>query len=227
MKLQRNWCNVVVGVIGGVLAVVVLCVLVYSWIEYRQFLAEQERNRELVIAANDSPEQRQQAEGKDESEDAGALERYVAAATDPRAIFISKLDIKARTLPMSVNPDGSMQAPINIFDAGWYTGAARPGQKGATVVVAHASGPTRQGLFAYIDTLSVGDTVEIERGDSNILKYRVIEKKTVPLDEVDMNEMTTPRRGDEGLNLMTCGGLWDSQKKTYNQRIMIFTERVQ
>ena len=67
-------------------------------------------------------------------------------------------------MPMPVNGDGSMQAPINIYDAGWYTGGVRPGDKGAAVIDAHASGPTRQGLFAYLDTLKQGDNIIVEKG---------------------------------------------------------------
>ncbi len=82
----------------------------------------------------------------------------------PRVLSIPKLNTKARIMPMPVNGDGSMQAPINIYDAGWYTGGVRPGDKGAAVIDAHASGPTRQGLFAYLDTLKQGDNIIVEKG---------------------------------------------------------------
>lgn len=204
--------------------------ILYSWREYERFHDEQAYNRELVAVANQpgaTNDQRQQAEGKDETKDDSHLDSYQTNPSDPRAIYIDTLHIKARTLPMTIHSNGAMQAPINIYDAGWYTGASRPGEQGAVVVVGHASGPTREGLFAYIDTLNMGDVVRVERGDGNQFWYKVIEKKTVALDLVDMTELLKPHEGSEGLNMMTCGGSWNAKRKTYMQRIMVFTRRIQ
>lgn len=127
--LQRHR-NAILYAIGLVLVVVGAGLAAYSW----HFLTEQKHDRELVAVAQQpdaTPEQRQEAEGRDETEDVDVVANYKAAPTDPRAIYIDKINMKARTLPMATNPDGTMQAPINIFDAGWYTGdgAVRPGQK--------------------------------------------------------------------------------------------------
>jgi LPXTG-site transpeptidase (sortase) family protein len=127
---------------------------------------------------------------------------------------------------MSVNADGSMQAPINIYDAGWYTGGVRPGDKGAAVIDAHASGPTRMGLFGRLDTLSNGDKITIEKGDGTILNYEVVETKKVPRDNLDMRELLTPKVGEEGLNLITCTGTWQQQGETYSDRALVFTKRI-
>lgn len=214
-------------------AVVVLAaasyVVIDSWLINSEARKQLSHDQTAVAVANNTdatPEERQAAEGKDESDRSRALDNYRVEASLPRAIFIDQLNVKARILPMSVNPDGSMQAPINIFDAGWYTGSVRPGQLGASVIVGHASGPTREGLFAYLDTLSAGDTITIERGDGTKLNYQVTEKKNVPLDQVNMNEMLSTRGTEEGLNIMTCGGKWLPDKKTFGERVMLFTKRI-
>ena len=229
MSTQKKSRKIIIRAIGILIALIAISSLIYYGLEYQKYLTEQENNRQIVaVASRDgaSAEQKQQAEGKDETENPDTFKNYQAKPDEPRAIYVDKLNIKARTLPMGVNPDGSMQAPINIFDAGWYTGAAKPGQKGVSVVVAHASGSTREGLFAYIDKLDVGDVVRIERGDGQIFEYKVNYKTTTPLDSINMTELLKPRAGEEGLNLMTCGGSWDAARKTYDQRIMIFTERI-
>lgn len=92
---------------------------------------------------------------KDETELPGdVLMVYKVESDHPRAIYIDKLGVRARVLPMSLNPDTSIQAPINIFDAGWYTGGPKPGEPGAAIIDGHASGPSRQGLFAYVETMA-------------------------------------------------------------------------
>jgi len=167
-------------------------------------------------------------EGQDEAKPAAnALANYAVAADLPRALSIDKIDVTARVLPMSVNTDGSVQAPRNIYDAGWYTGSVKPGEIGAMFIDGHASGPTREGLFAYLDKLEEGDTLQIEKGDGTKLTYKVVHKEVAPLDGLDMKKMLLPYGNTlRGMNLMTCTGTWVDSKQTYDQRVMIWTEQV-
>ena len=228
MKLSRKRRAFVWQIVGLVCVVVGAGLAAYSW----HFFTEQKRDQEIVAIAKKpdaTPEQRQEAEGRDETEDVDVVANYRAEPTAPRAIFIDKINIKARTLPMATNPDGSMQAPINIFDAGWYTGdgAVQPGQKGVVVAIGHASGPTRKGIFLDIHTLTNGDIVKLERGDGTIFRYEVTGKASLPLDGIDMSRLFTLQGGDEGLNLVTCGGQWDRQRKTFTERVIVYAKRVE
>lgn len=156
-----------------------------------------------------------------------ALANYQVAADQPRILHIEALNVKARILPMGVDSDNAMQAPVNIYDAGWYTGSAEPGQPGAMVIDGHASGKTRQGLFAYLDTLTSSDIIKIERGDGAMLNYQVVRVDTVPLDEVDMAKAMRPY-GDaaEGITLITCTGQWLEDGQTYDHRVLVYAFRV-
>jgi len=166
-------------------------------------------------------------EGEDEQEvKPDAVDAYRVAADLPRVLSIEKLGIRARVLPMSVNADGSMQAPVNVFDSGWYGASAKPGTSGAAVIDAHASGATRQGLFAYLDTLAPGDRLTIELGDGQRLTYEVVFTETVPLESVDMGKMLRPYETNEGVNLITCTGKWLPEQKTYDHRVTVYTKRV-
>ncbi len=167
-------------------------------------------------------------EGRDEQEvETSAIDSYAVAPDLPRVLTIKKLNLKARVLPLSVNTDGSLQAPLNIYDSGWYTGSAKPGAVGATFIDAHASGPTREGLFAYLDTLNKGDELSVELGDGKVLTYRVVHTESVPLEGIDMKKVLLPYGTTQrGLNLMTCTGTWVADKKTYDHRAVVYTEQV-
>jgi LPXTG-site transpeptidase (sortase) family protein len=155
------------------------------------------------------------------------LESYKVAPDEPRLLKIEALKIQARIRPMGVNSIGAVQAPINIYDSGWYTNSTKPGGIGAVFIDGHASGATRKGLFAYLDTLKNGNTVSIERGDGEVYNYKVVHVETVSKDTVDMDDALRPY-GDakEGLNLMTCTGKWIEAEKTYDKRVIVYTERV-
>lgn len=156
-----------------------------------------------------------------------SLDDYKVAANMPRALYIAKLGIAARIMPMGTTAGDSIQAPINIHDAGWYNKSALPGETGALFIDGHASGSTRMGLFAYIDTLKVGDSVEVEKGDGTRLAYIVKKVESVPKDTVDMSSVLSPYEvGTKGLNLMTCTGTWIPSEKTYDHRVVVYTEQV-
>lgn len=168
------------------------------------------------------------AEGKDETKPTPqATSTYTVAPSLPRMLHISKLGVAARILPMSVNSDGAVQSPLNIYDAGWYTGSVKPGEIGAVFIDGHASGPTREGLFGSLDTLKKGDTLQVEKGDGTTLTYRVVKTETLALDKVDMKKALLPLNGvTRGLNLMTCTGEWSDEKATFDHRIIVYTEQI-
>ncbi len=171
---------------------------------------------------------RQAAEGTDEAKlPVDVLKNYHVSASLPRALYIDKLHIAARVLPMSVNTDGSVQAPLGIYDSGWYNGSVKPGETGAMFIDGHASGPTRQGLFGSLYMLNEGDTLQVEKGDGTRLTYRVVHKDIVDRDKVDMKAMLLPYgHVSRALNLMTCAGTWVQNDKTLSQRVLIYTEQI-
>lgn len=167
-------------------------------------------------------------EGTDETKVvASTLDSYTVAADMPRFLGIKSLNMKARIQEMGVNSQGAVQAPVNIYDSGWYTGSAKPGTQGAAFVDGHASGSTREGLFAYIDTLKSGDIVTVEQGDGTLFSYKVVNVETVSKDAVDMDKALAVYGGaKEGLNLMTCTGRWIANQETYDKRVIVYTERI-
>jgi LPXTG-site transpeptidase (sortase) family protein len=180
--------------------------------------------------ANDTPATHVQAnEGKDKTPlPKNTLADYKVAADAPRAIYINKLGVAARLLPMGVNADNSMQAPININDGGWYTGSAKPGKPGAMVVDGHASKTgTNYGLFGNLNKLNIGDKITVERGDGTKFTYQVAYTEEVPEDQVDMNKVMVPYgNAAQSINLITCAGEWTKDGKTLDHRIIVYATLV-
>lgn len=210
-------------VIASAFVLVTGYVSIDTWMTNNEVKAEISEQKSSVGA-----EDHRAAEGRDETEPtAQTLGSYQVAPDLPKALYINRINVAARILPMGVNNDNSIQAPKNIFDAGWYNGSVKPGEVGAMFIDAHASGPTREGLFAYLDRLAVGDELQVEKGDGTRLTYRVVHTEVANLDEIDMKKMLLPHGNAlRGMNLMTCAGEWLADKETYNQRVMVWTEQV-
>lgn len=210
-------------IVASILCIALIAGVTIGWLYY--FRSQQPQP--VVFNAAD-PVARQQAEGREETVvTPDALSGYTVAADLPRVLSIESIGVRARVLPMGINPDNSLQAPINIYDSGWYNASAKPGQPGASVIDAHASGPTRQGLFAYLDTMKNGDRVKVERGDGQVFEYEVVAVEKVGLAAIDMEKVVQPYEGvSEGLNLITCTGQWLKDQRTYDQRAIVYTKRV-
>lgn len=146
-----------------------------------------------------------------------------------KTIEIPTLKIKARVMPMGLNPDKTIQAPTNINDAGWYTGSAKVGVKNgsqASFIDGHDIGRIGEGIFYNLKDAKQGDEIIIEKGDGSKLTYRVVKTEIVALDDIDMNKVLTSADASKpGLNLMTCDGAVIKQdgKVTQSHRLVVYS----
>lgn len=141
----------------------------------------------------------------------------------PRLLTIEKINVSARIRRVGVSSANVLNAPANIFDAGWYDGSAKPGENGTVVLDGHVSGPTMHGIFYSIGTLKAGDKISIERGDGKSFTYSVTGTQVFDNDKVDMSKVVTSSvPGKSGLNIMTCAGRFNVRTNQFEQRVVVF-----
>jgi LPXTG-site transpeptidase (sortase) family protein len=152
---------------------------------------------------------------------------YNVAPDQPRYLNIPKLGINARVLPVSSTAQGLIGTPDNIFDTGWYTASAKPGQTGATVIDGDIASQTTHGVFYQLKNLQVGDTLHIIRGDNTVLSYQVAKVQTVAANSVDIKALTAPiTPGVSGLNLISCLEGATVGTVGYNVQVVVFAKQV-
>ncbi|GHU06851.1 hypothetical protein FACS189431_0440 [Alphaproteobacteria bacterium] len=156
------------------------------------------------------------------------IQVYIVEPDRPRYLSIPKLGItNARVMELgTVGADNRLDDPKNVNDAGWYRDSAKPGQatpqRPAGLYDGHNTGTSQKGIFYALGNLLTGDIITIERGDGKKFNYVVNEVSAVRLEDVDMSIMMqsiTP--GEEGLNIITCGGEWSKDNQTYTHRIVV------
>ena len=151
---------------------------------------------------------------------------YHVAPDLPQQIIIPKLYVYASIRSMSVNAKNELQAPGNIYDAGWYNASAKPGSgagNGAMLIDGHVHGPTQPGVFANIKKLIAGDVIQVVRGDGKKFSYSVVKTQTVDAANLEIgSSLTSAVPGKPALNLITCGGPYDKQSGEYTQRTLVF-----
>ena len=158
---------------------------------------------------------------------AGGLAAYTVAPDLPRYISIPRLGVHARVTAVGMLSDGSLKAPGNVYDTGWYTKSAKPGKDGAMLIDGHVSSWTTKGVFYGLKNLQPGDKIEIERGDGVKFTYSVVRSQTYSQGSVDMNAAMNPvDLSKPGLNLITCTGQVIPGTSEFNKRVVVFASQV-
>ena len=144
----------------------------------------------------------------------------------PVRLKIPSINVDAAIQPVGLTPSGALDVPNNTTDVGWYKFGPKPGQEGSAVIDAHFDNPNGlPAVFSKLDVLKPGDSVIVE-DDKNILHYFVVKKLTNYLSDDFVTDIFNINNGTH-LNLITCNGIWDVNKKTYTERLVVFADAVQ
>lgn len=151
---------------------------------------------------------------------------YSVAPDKPRRIMIDKIGANGFIQQVGTTKENAMAVPSNIHIAGWFVDGVAPGQKGLSIIDGHVSGKYSNGIFYDLKKLEVGDRYQVEFGDKSTKTFEVVEKKQ--LAEKDSAEYLFQKNDsiEAQLNLVTCGGKFDSKTETYEDRIIIVSKLV-
>ena len=143
----------------------------------------------------------------------------------PQRLKIPAINVDAGIEYVGLTPNGAMGVPSNLVDVAWYNLGPRPGQKGNAVIDGHRSSRSWvAAVFDHLDDLRVGDKLYIEDDQGKIITSIVREARIYGPEE-DASDVFSRSDGIH-LNLITCSGDWDSVEKTFNKRLVIFTDIV-
>ncbi|PIT91256.1 sortase [Candidatus Kaiserbacteria bacterium CG10_big_fil_rev_8_21_14_0_10_49_17] len=142
----------------------------------------------------------------------------------PAVLRIPALDVEARVQHVGLHPSGRMAVPSNYSDVAWYKSGALPGEYGSAVIAGHLDDSLGfQAVFARLGDLSVGDLVYVEDVFGNERVFRVKTKAVYSTDFAPVDKIFNDTSGQH-LTLITCDGAWDSGKKSYERRLVVYTE---
>jgi len=121
-----------------------------------------------------------------------------------------------------------MEGPSTISGVGWFKDSVRPGEKGDSVITGHlvqirGGKVTKSGVFNDLNKLIPGDEVIVEDTRGLSTTFIVRELRRYDPDAI-ATDVFTSEEGNH-LNLITCDGVWNSEKKSYSERLVVFTDR--
>ncbi len=157
----------------------------------------------------------------DESKPNADSYNWLGAADEPKKIRINKIGVDAFIQKSGVDQDNRIAVPNNVHLASWFADSQKPGQNGLSIIAGHVSGRTTVGVFKQLKDLGQGDEFEIELGNGDIKRYKVLETKQIKEPESAAVLFNQDPNVSSQLNLITCGGNFDSSTDQYEDRIIV------
>jgi hypothetical protein len=147
------------------------------------------------------------------------------ARSAPVRVQIPAIGVDSTLMQLGLRADGSLQVPPSGFPAGWYTGAPTPGELGPAILAGHVDWGGQPGVFSRLHDLQPDEEVTVARQDGTAAVFRVTQVKEYPKDkfptDVVYGDLDHP-----GLRLITCGGSFDRQARSYDDNIVAFADLV-
>ncbi|WP_344494162.1 class F sortase [Nonomuraea monospora] len=154
----------------------------------------------------------------------GTTTTPAAAGVVPESIDIPSIDVEAQLMKLDLQKNGEVELPPYEKPkmAGWYTGSAVPGEKGASVIIGHVDTKTAPAVFYKLRQLRKGETVKVERSDGKVVEFKVDSIEQVHKDSFPAQRVYV----EDGLKLVTCGGKFDYAKGEYLDNVIVYASQV-
>jgi hypothetical protein len=150
------------------------------------------------------------------------LEQQVPVAVPPVRIRIPALGVDMSVQPEGVAEGGAMALPPNPADAGWYRFGSWPGSaEGATVIAAHVDSlDYGLGPLARLPEATAGTEILVTRADGQEHRYTVQDGGMTRKQDVAWDTVFD-RSGPARLTVVTCGGEFDYERRTYLDNVVV------
>ncbi len=141
----------------------------------------------------------------------------------PVRLVIPAINVNAAIEYVGVTPQGAMAVPACPTDTAWFDLGPRPGEKGSAVIAGHEG--WKDGIWAVFDDLNKlrpGDKIYVEDQGGVTVTF-VVNGSRIYDQNGDASDIFNSNDGMAHLNLITCEGTWNADKKSYSNRLVVFT----
>jgi len=146
-------------------------------------------------------------------------------APPPSRVTIERLGIDSDLVNLKIERDGTLQVPQDFAVAGWHRSGTAPGNTGPAVLVGHVDSFEGPAVFFRVRELVPGDLVTVTRADRSQVVFEVYGLETVAKDAFPTDRVYGATEGAE-LRLLTCGGSFDAESRSYSENVVVYARRV-
>jgi sortase (surface protein transpeptidase) len=158
---------------------------------------------------------------------AGPSARPAAAARNahvqPGELSIPEIGVRSSFVNLSLNKDGTLQAPARYDVVGWYAAGPAPGDGGGppAVLAGHVDSKSGPGVFFRLHELKIGGEFVVGGTDGAERRFRVYKTATYAKNAFPAKQVYAPSKRAE-VRLITCTGTFDSRSGHYEGNLVVY-----
>ena len=143
----------------------------------------------------------------------------------PVLLSIPAIDVRTHLLRLGQHQDGTVEVPGDPALAGWFDLGPPPGAAGSSVILGHVDSIHGPAVFYRLKELEPGDRVAVRLDDGTTARFRVHSVETYANADFPARKVYG-KQGRSLLNLVTCGGAYDSSRGGYQSNVVVNTRLV-
>jgi sortase (surface protein transpeptidase) len=165
------------------------------------------------------------AAGRSASPTPSSTRPAVMARSIPTRLRIPAIDVSAALTAVGLEANGTLEVPRSGSPAGWFTGAPTPGERGPAIIVGHIDWKGREGVFGRLHSLKPGARILVSRKDGTVAEFEVTAVRHFAKEHFP-TRLVYGNLNRSALRLVTCGGAFNRQTRSYEDNIVAFAELV-
>jgi sortase (surface protein transpeptidase) len=143
----------------------------------------------------------------------------------PLKLSIPAIGLSDSLTTLGLNADGTVQVPTDIQQAGWYKFGPTPGQVGSAVILGHVDSYRGPAVFFKLRNLVAGDLIRVSMTDGATAQFKVT-SVAMYLKSAFPTQAVYAAHGGSALQLVTCGGVFNTRTGHYQSNIVVYTSLV-
>lgn len=148
-----------------------------------------------------------------------------AARSAPVALRIPAIGVSVPVSKLGLNHDKTIQVPTDFQKPGWFRLGPSPGQVGSAVILGHVDSYKGPAVFYRLRSLRPGDRVEVRLADGVTAHFVVRKVAMYPKQQFPARQVYGSH-GYSALQLVTCGGKFDTHTRSYLSNVVAYTSLV-
>ncbi|MGY1749668.1 class F sortase [Modestobacter sp. SYSU DS0511] len=146
-------------------------------------------------------------------------------APAPVRLRVPAIGVDSPLPAIGVDGDGALVPPTDSTRAGWFAAGPAPGQPGPAVLAGHVDDRSGPAVFFRLEELTAGDEVLVDRADGSSVAFTVTRVAAYPKTDFATAEVYGPT-ADPQLRLITCGGEFDRDRRSYTDNVVVYARAV-
>lgn len=147
------------------------------------------------------------------------------ARSVPVSLRIPAIGVSVSVGTLGLNLDRTVQVPTNYQLPGWFRLGPSPGEVGSAVILGHVDDLKGPAVFFRLGSLKVGDKVEVILANGVLAHFKVTTVATYPKTQFPAKQVYASH-GYSALQLVTCGGAFDTRTGHYLSNVVAYTTLV-